>query len=462
MTERFHLQNNEPSTQRQSGDPRVTSTLDHIRSLATGSLRKKFPAAHLTLQFDQGTPHESGALGSIDIHQMDIERRLGLAALQRDLRTEVEGSLVTIDGYRFPELLATLRSGATCSGDLRIATCTVNEGTLMKLLQERQKELRLSPALTAFYEHLIREMVAKTQSVHALCKQFPNGADLYRFLFGRNPIDAVETIEGPFVLHLRCANLEDYARARRNMDSTDAISTKETQKADGTAACAIAAYGQRRHRLDHIITLEKNTARKPFCGKSVAFFRHEELHQYSRLFDHPCFHVSMARTPWRNGQRQPRTDTLVTESLSLLRALDADFRAKQEILCGTVEGCSPDTIRKRLVGPESETFYRYPEGIAARVRGACHYQAMNLVNRIMKPLFGNDYDALIHKAIDAMDSLVTSGGMDPGTIVEFLITEPLEGWAKLAEDYRVRSGSKVPEDNEKSSLDSCFSFSERV
>ena len=322
------------------------------------------------------------------------------------------------------------------------------------------KELGNNYGLNSNHLEQIAEIIASygeaRKAIMDFRDQYPNDRDLYRVLFGRDPIGRVKVFCGPIILHFHCNNLEDYTRIFFNLFYSVQEVT-EDQKRIADLSVGVFLRNAPFESLIGTITAEKLSWLKRLERMipgwlSISVYDHEEQHAiYSLLSDvfldgweyeqrELCLAKELRSLRTQLKEVQSEQARLVLSVLYYLQVAtkNALEDARDEILASLIGGRNPGGIFEKLIvvdvdGEYYDFFYRsysklekeissYPEASKNFIIQAMRDTRMKYIN-------------ILWRSLGAVKK-IKKMGFSTKELVALLTWEPVIRWPRLAQQIK--------------------------
>lgn len=295
-----------------------------------------------------------------------------------------------------------------------------------KGLSDSQKELG---------EIIIGEYSQKNAAVQRFRNVYQDDRRLFQTVFGSEPKGKVEVVAGPMTLYFRCFDFDDYFL----IYSESFLENKkfgEQEKKSAAFSGGVFINSAKIPALWGTIIAEKAEAGEPI-NKEI--LEHEKQHAYKNLFYGMYFDFLKKESSTAELLNiSPEKDKdkylfLLERSLGGLRAMEAEKRAKDELLAFFKTGEDPEKIKEFLLAPkEKGGLYDYMHDWKEQLTDfgpEVPVYEIKLMQEAINKVFVKDYEDLLDGAIDAFESLEALG-YKKSEAVAFLITKPLSTWNK--------------------------------
>lgn len=313
---------------------------------------------------------------------------------------------------------------------------SVTEHMLFELITQHAVRYDFTEEQVVACKEIAKKAVQQSQAVHRIRQKHPDAAELYRFLFGRKPAGRIQVVQTPLCLYFRCEEFDDYFYLFKNCKSLDSATEQQTKRAKRSGGCARPEGLRHSAKLGIAIAVERNETKLPFTDSSINWiFAHENMHIYQTLFHRR--ETALTEKPPRPGYKAEPEDTIdaLYRSLRLLREMNADVLAKEEILCYFATGVwDMHRIKDNLFERGPNPLYDYKKEIQKVVRGSIGKLVRRGLKRVLPDILETEYEAHVDNALAALQTLIENN-YDTSTILGLLTPIPLAHWKKFVERF---------------------------
>jgi hypothetical protein len=361
------------------------------------------------------------------------ERAARLKEIKEKLTEQKEGlSKVQED------VINTIRANPNASVD-ELYNLTVKSGEKFGI-NEKQKAIA-------------KEVLEKYHARHAKIKevraQYPNDKELYKTLFGKEPVGKIEMVEDPASIYFKCDNAEDYARiynfyALQNRE----LSQGDIKLAGMTGGVSLA--GSKISGLEGAIIAEnssllgKNSNNAHYESQWKKVHDHEEQHSVYTLFKGTAeYHNALEKI---QGAKSDEEKKLAYKRLFRNFSQPAEESWKNEILAYFIEGRQPDDTFQTLTKPKEQGgFYDHGKDNGEKIREWINGRGdrgddLKVAEQAISEGYA-DYPKLIRNGIDTINYL-EKNGYSKEQAIALLIHEPLSRWEKVVNRLYETPGKK--------------------
>ncbi len=309
--------------------------------------------------------------------------------------------------------------------------------------------------LTLGQKEIARETLlayrGKHIAVSRIRRKYPNDQELYRALFGKPPVGAVEVIEGPMTLYFRCHAVEDYAR----IHSQAFLEGRDPEEKDMLAASQSGGVSIGTSLVPGLggALIAENVQGRPFDQEAKAILAHEEQHAVYRLFHRAAAEAQGAADAFVDVAQAPDEPTRRQATRRYLRILreTGEARAKDEMLA-YFQGRhhSAAEVLGMLITSEADGgLYDYfseaeRQSWVEHLSAAAGVQARGLVAEETERVLKDEYQRMLARGVAALVFL-EQNGYSREQVIALLTIEPLRKWGKVATRLVAAKGAK--EDN---------------
>ncbi|TSC83212.1 MAG: Uncharacterized protein G01um101419_122 [Parcubacteria group bacterium Gr01-1014_19] len=318
-------------------------------------------------------------------------------------------------------------------------------------IEEMGKEIKLGTLEKGIAKLLAEKYTKKHEAIETFWNRFsksPNrDSDMFKDLFGREPLGRIEILKGPMTLYIKCGNPKDYAMLHQQTFLIQREATPEEigkSNLSGGASLPTSPLPD----LTGLINIE-NVQEMPDPEKSKSTMLHEEQHAFYRLLTSSALEflpalIESGVTSNDPGEATKQFQEMLKVDLRALR-VEAEDKARDEILATMKE---PNANERKLFTNLTEM--EADDGIYDYLVKARETDIPNLVKHWKKAgLLKNvpDVDATVHesirqfffreyydvlsKGIASFKALTDKLHFSKEKTVAFLEREPLAKWPKV-------------------------------
>lgn len=288
---------------------------------------------------------------------------------------------------------------------------------LMDAWEEETASLGLSPWQQELAEKFIDRFATRRTAINEVRELYPDDKQLFKYMFGREPVGEVEVETGPITIYFKCKNPDDYLSIyySHNHEFNDHMRMVANMSAGVSITTAPVAS------LEGAIIAE-NGNHDPVTSAKIR--AHEEQHAYRRLFDP----VSTGRTRYEMLEHKtPQERQAMLETICRQRRRYSEHAMSDEVLAYMKEGMSKsEIIRILTTKQDGVSLYDYFKDDIRRIRAFYMYPE---TEPAIKKVFEDEYIQMVGDAIDAVDT-VKEMGLSMGEAIDFFTMLPASHWKK--------------------------------
>lgn len=293
----------------------------------------------------------------------------------------------------------------------------------------------------------------KHQAIKEITEEYPDGVELFKAMFNRDPLGKIELIKSPMALYFRIHNPEDYAFVYSGaylpeIDQKMREDMAERSASTGGARLNRGFADKKFNKLKGLILIE-NARGEEFGIKEKAIFAHEEQHVINSFLKD-----EMTRYDYF---KNVETATTEEEQARILRRYfiylreHHEARAKHEILSYFKQGFGSQNIKAELMKlKEKGGLYDY---ISERKQGIIDFairrlgeDKRELIEDIAEQVFVKEYRKLIEDGVNVFLQLRSEFTHDYSRkeVMAILHHEPLSQWSKLLKRLPIKGEIEMP------------------
>lgn len=276
-----------------------------------------------------------------------------------------------------------------------------------------------------------------------------DNTQIFKDMFGREPLGKIELIQGPMTIYLRIHNFDDYTFVYSGgYFQKDNKTQKEILERSFSTMGAKLDSDFADKKFDKIkgVVIIENARGKEFGKKEKIVFVHEQRHVINELLDK---HEGITF----NLQKAKEATTANEQNIELKRGFRYvrgvyEALAKDEILAYLEDGSDGEDIKKDLTAlKEQEGVYDY---FSIKKEELINYsvkhlgeEKRDLIEQTTEDVFVKEYRKLINDGVDTFTKL-REEGYSKEEAIALLHHEPFSKWGKLLRRLPINGEIPMP------------------